>query len=326
MGLCAFALEYEQIIGKMKMKKALMFSGQGSQYVGMLKDVYEKYPQAKEMIDNADSVLGCSLSSICFDGPVEKLKETRYTQPAIFLHSAVMFSLAKEKLQFDSVAGHSVGEYAALYAAGVLDFEDALRLVSLRGNLMFSAGEDEPGTMFAVINLDDDKVESVCLQLTEEGNGNVVVAANFNSPGQVVVSGSAQYLRDKIGAFKEAGARMTKELPVSGAFHSPLMKPAQNELEKAINSINFNKANVPVYSNVYAAPLQNADEIKNALVLQLTSPVKWTQSLRKMSEDGVGEYIEIGPGQVLQGLVKRTIENAVSFGLDKSNELDSLLA
>ncbi len=303
------------------MKKALLFSGQGSQYVGMMKDLFDNSPLAKEMIKSADEILDFSLSDICFDGPIDVLKQTRYTQPAIFLHSAVLFELLKEKTEFSATAGHSVGEYAALYAAGVLSFESAIRLVALRGSLMFSAGEELPGTMFAIINLDDDKVEDVCNKLNDNPDGNVVVAANFNSPGQVVVSGSAQFLRDNIGEFKAAGAKLVKELIVSGAFHSPLMKPAQNELAKAINSIEFSDAKVPVYSNVYAKPLTSAEAIKDALINQLTSPVRWTQSLVQMQNDGYSSFVELGPGQVLQGLVKRTLSGVEISGYDKFEDL-----
>lgn len=303
------------------MKKALLFSGQGSQYVGMMKDLYDNSPIAKEMINSADEILDFSLSNICFDGPIDILKQTRYTQPAIFLHSAVLFELLKDKIEFSATAGHSVGEYAALYAAGVLSFESALRLVALRGSLMYSAGEELPGTMFAIINLDDDKVDEVCNKLNDNPDGNVVVAANLNSPGQVVVSGSAQFLRDNIGEFKAAGAKLVKELVVSGAFHSPLMKPAQNELEKAINSIEFSDAKVPVYSNVYAKPLTSAAEIKEALISQLTSPVRWTQSLIQMQNDSYSSFVELGPGQVLQGLVKRTLSEVEISGYDKFEDL-----
>ena len=307
------------------MKTALLFSGQGSQYVGMLKDIYEKYPNAAEQINKSDEILGFSLSKICFEGPIDILKETRYTQPAIFMHSAVAFDLVKHNIEFSATAGHSVGEYAALYAAGVLSFEDALKLVAYRGKLMFEAGTQLPGTMFAVINLDDDKVDAVCNELNKNEDGKVVVAANFNSPGQVVVSGSAQFLRDNVSAFKNAGARMVKELVVSGAFHSPLMEPAKLELEKAINETNFNNAKVPVYSNVYAMPLTEASAIKEALISQLTSPVKWTQSLNNMKIDGFEKYIEIGPGNVLQGLTKRTIENVEIFGIDKAEEIEKYI-
>lgn len=304
------------------MKTALLCSGQGSQYVGMMKDLAQKYEKAKKIIADADSILDYPLSDICWEGPIDKLKQTRYTQPALFVHSAVAYELIKDKVEFHGVAGHSVGEYAALYANGVLSFEDALRLVSLRGQLMFTAGEDLPGTMFAVINLDDDKVFEVCESLTAKGNGNVVVPANFNSPGQVVVSGSADYLRENIGAFKDAGAKLVKELVVSGAFHSPLMKPAQEELEKAINSIEFHNSNVPVYSNVSAKPLTEANVIQAALVAQLTAPVLWTQSLKAMKADGFTKFIELGAGSVLQGLVKRTVNDVEILGVDKAEDID----
>lgn len=303
------------------MANALLFSGQGSQYVGMLKDISDNVPDSSNMIKRADEILGFALSEICFEGPAEKLKETRYTQPAIFLHSAVLYELLKEKLDFNATAGHSVGEYAALYASGVLSFEDALKLVAKRGELMFSAGEDMPGTMFAVINLADEKVTEVCNDLTNEKEGNYVVAANFNSPGQIVVSGSRDYLRENISSFKEAGARLVKELPVSGAFHSPLMNPAKEELEKAINGISFKDAVKPVYSNVYAKSLNKAKDIKNALILQLTSPVKWTQSLIQMKEDGFDAFTELGPGNVLQGLTKRTLKDVKIAGYDKYEDL-----
>jgi len=307
------------------MKTALLFSGQGSQYVGMLKDIYEKYPDAKQMIDTADDLLGYKLSDICFNGPVEKLKETRYTQPALFLHSAVVFTLLKNKLDYEAVAGHSVGEYAALFAANVIPFEDALKLVSKRGELMFKAGELMPGTMFAVINLEDEKVEDVCKKLTDEGNGNIVVAANYNCPGQIVVSGSAEYLRANAGAFKDAGARIVKELQVSGAFHSPLLKPAKEDLEKAINEIKFNDAEVPVYPNVTAEPVTNADDLKKYLIEQLMAPVKWTQTIMQMNNNGIGKFIEIGPGNVLQGLVKRTLKDAEFEGFDKVEDVDKII-
>jgi [acyl-carrier-protein] S-malonyltransferase len=291
----------------------------------MMKDISEKYPEAKDIISRADSVLGYSLSSICFEGPLETLKETRYTQPALFLHGAVVIDLLKNKLNFDAVAGHSVGEYAALYAAGVISFEDALKLVSLRGNLMYKAGEYLPGTMFAVIGLDEDIVIDLCSELSNNSDGNVIVAANFNSPGQVVISGSAEYLRQNATKFKEAGAKMITELVVSGAFHSPLMEPARNELAKAIDNIKFNEANVPIYSNVFAKPLTNSNELKDALIKQLTSPVKWTQSMQEMQKNSIDNFIEIGPGKVLQGLVKRTLKDIQISGIDKVEEVEKHL-
>jgi len=303
------------------MKNALLFSGQGSQYVGMIKSLYDNYDLAKSLVDRADEILGYKLSQICFEGPVEKLKETRYTQPAIFLHSAVLFDLLKDKIDYSATAGHSVGEYAALYAAGVLSFEDALSLVSQRGQLMFFAGETLPGTMFAVINLADDKLESLCRELSEQGNKDIIVPANYNSPGQIVISGSAEYLRANAHKFKEAGARIVTELVVSGAFHSPLMEPAKKELESTINNISFSESSVPVYSNVYAKALTNADEIKSALISQLTSPVMWAQSLKQMQIDGIDSYLELGPGNVLQGLVKRTLKDVEISGADKAEDL-----
>ncbi len=308
------------------MKTALLAVGQGSQYVGMLKDIYEKYPLAQELVKRADEALGYSISRICFEGPVETLKETRYTQPALFLHSAIITELVKDKISYDAVAGHSVGEYAALYAAGVLDFETAIKLVSLRGQLMFNAGEFEPGTMYAVIGGDEVKIEELCQKLTDEGEGSVIVPANYNSPGQLVISGSAEYLRAKAAEFKTVGAKMVKELVVSGAFHSPLMLPAKEELEKAIRNADFKDAKVPVYSNVFAKPLTDANEIKEALILQLTAPVKWTQSINEMRTDGIIKYIEVGPGKVLQGLVKRIVADAEIAGIDTATELDSFLA
>jgi [acyl-carrier-protein] S-malonyltransferase len=236
-----------------------------------------------------------------------------------------MITLLKNKLDYEAVAGHSVGEYAALFAANVIPFEDALKLVSKRGELMFKAGELMPGTMFAVINLEDEKVEDVCKKLTDEGNGNIVVAANYNCPGQIVVSGSAEYLRANAGAFKDAGARIVKELQVSGAFHSPLLKPAKEDLEKAINEIKFNDAEVPVYPNVTAEPVTNADDLKKYLIEQLMAPVKWTQTIMQMNNNGIGKFIEIGPGNVLQGLVKRTLKDAKLEGFDKVEDVDKII-
>jgi [acyl-carrier-protein] S-malonyltransferase len=298
------------------MKTTLLFSGQGSQYVGMMKDIYESVPEAKRKIELADEIMDFELSSVCFEGPSEKLKETRYTQPALCLHSCVLFDLIKDKIIYYSLAGHSVGEYAALYAAGVLSFEDTLRLVKLRGSLMFGAGEIMPGTMFAVINLEEEKLEELCSELTDDEAGLYVVPANYNSPGQIVVSGSAEYLRSNAGKFKDAGAKIVKEISVSGAFHSPLMEPAKMELEEAILNINFSDAEVPIYSNVTAIPSTESHIIKDNLIRQLTSPVLWTQTLVNMKNDGFSRYIEIGPGKVLQGLVKRTLTEVEIEGID----------
>lgn len=307
------------------MKTALLFSGQGSQYVGMLKDIYSNSEPARNLIAEANEVLGFDLAEICFNGPIETLKETRYTQPAIFLHSAVIFSLLKNKLDYHAVAGHSVGEYAALFAAGGLKFEDTLKLVAKRGKLMFEAGTQIPGTMFAVINLDDDKLKEVCRQLTDTGNGNVIVVANFNSPGQIVVSGSAEYLRANVEEFKKAGARLVKELVVSGAFHSPLMEPAKLELEAEIQSIDFAESHVPIYVNVTGEPITDSNLIKKYLIEQLISPVLWTDTMKNMKSNGITKVIEIGPGNVLQGLAKRTVDEFDIEGIDHYQDLQKFL-
>ncbi len=308
------------------MKTALLAPGQGSQYVGMIKDLYVSFAAAKELIDKADSILGYKLSEICFNGPLDELKKTKYTQPALFLHSVVVFEILKHKLNFDCVAGHSVGEYAALYWAGVIEFEDALKLVSLRGELMFKAGEYVPGTMFAIIGAEDQVVEEICRSLAESGNGATVVPANYNCPGQIVVSGSAEFLRQNVDAFKKAGAKIVKELVVSGAFHSPLMEPAKLELEKAITNTKFKDASIPVYQNFTAKPTTKSDEIKSALINQLTSPVLWTQTIHEMYKDGVRRFIEVGAGNVLQGLVKRTVSDCEILGLDKLEDIQNIIS
>jgi len=312
-------------MGDKIMATALVFSGQGSQYVGMMRDLADSFPTAKQMLAEADSIMGVSLSSICFDGPVETLKETRYTQPALFVHEAILATLLKGKVPFQAAAGHSLGEYSALFAAGVVDFATGLELVKLRGELMFRAGETLPGTMAAVVGMDDDKVRELCASLTS--GENIIVAANFNSPGQVVISGSADYLRSKMPDFKAAGAKMVKELPVSGAFHSPLMQSAQNELEKAIYAAAMHDANVEVYANALAKPLRKADEIRAALVQQLTAPVLWTQSIQAMQSAGIDTFTEFGPGNVLQGLVKRIVSGEVTIsGVDTAEHVKALLS
>lgn len=304
------------------MKKVALYSGQGSQYVGMLNDYYQSNETATSLIENANKILGYSISDICFNGPVERLKETRYTQPAIFLHSAIANDLIREKIQIEAVAGHSVGEFAALYSAGVIDFDNALKLVSLRGELMFNAGESEPGTMYAIIGMEDDILIDLCKELNRDGD--IIVPANFNSPGQIVISGSRDYLRQNANIFKEKGARMALELPVSGAFHSPLMRPAKEELAKAINRIDFRDAKIPVYNNVDAKPETKAQILKEKLIEQLTSPVMWTQTLKNLHTDGFNDFIEIGPGNVLQGLCKRTLQNISISGIDKYQDLQNV--
>jgi len=306
-------------------KTAVLFSGQGSQYVGMIKDIAEKYPEAAEKIKMADNIMGQPLSSICFDGPAELLKETRNTQPALFLHSAIAYDLVKEKINASAAAGHSVGEYAALYSAGAISFQESFKLVALRGKLMFEAGLSMPGTMFAVIGMEDEKVREICADLSDNKDGNVVVGANYNSPGQVVVSGSAEFLRQNAGEFKKGGARMVKELVVSGAFHSPLMRPAKEKLAEAIDKASFSDSGIPVYTNAHAAPASRAADLKEALIMQLTAPVLWTQTMVAMQSDGFGGFVELGPGKVLQGLVKRSLKGVDFSGVDKAEDIDEIL-
>lgn len=306
------------------MNKALLFSGQGSQYIGMMSDFFQNNSKAQSMINMADEILGYKLSQIMFEGPIEKLTETRYTQPALFLHSAVLFDLLKNKITFTGVAGHSVGEYAALYSSGVLTFEDALRLVSARGNLMFEIGQEFPGTMFAIVGMDDEKLNETVNRLNQndEKLEKIVVAANFNSPGQIVISGSRDYLREIVGEFKSNGAKIVKELVVSGAFHSPLMQPVKIELDKLIESTQFNDANVSIYMNVSAKATTKSNEIKELLKEQVISSVYWTQILQNMKNDGISEFTELGPNSVLQGLVKRTLTEVIINGADKIADLE----
>jgi [acyl-carrier-protein] S-malonyltransferase len=306
------------------MNKALLFSGQGSQYIGMMSDFFQNNSKAQSMINMADEILGYKLSQIMFEGPIEKLTETRYTQPALFLHSAVLFDLLKNKITFTGVAGHSVGEYAALYSSGVLTFEDALRLVSARGNLMFEIGQEFPGTMFAIVGMDDEKLNETVNRLNQndEKLEKIVVAANFNSPGQIVISGSRDYLREIVGEFKSNGAKIVKELVVSGAFHSPLMQPVKIELDKLIESTQFNDANVSIYMNVSAKAATKSNEIRELLKEQVISSVYWTQILQNMKNDGISEFTELGPNSVLQGLVKRTLTEVIINGADKIADLE----
>jgi [acyl-carrier-protein] S-malonyltransferase len=309
------------------MKTSLVFPGQGSQYVGMGLDLYNNSPIAKKYYEKADEILGYSLSKICFEGPLDTLKETRYTQPALFVHSVILFEMMKDKLgysptAFSATAGHSVGEFAALYAAEVFSFEEGLRLVSLRGELMFNSGLERPGTMFAVIGLDDAIVEQTCKEITEANAPELVVPANYNSPGQLVVSGSRDVLRANSDKFKAAGARMVKELVVSGAFHSPLLDSSSEKLTTAINAVNFADPVVPVYQNVTANPEKSGETIKQNLIKQLTAPVLWSQTMANFSKYSFDNFIEIGAGNVLQGLIKRTIEGVAISGVDKFEDLE----
>ncbi|CAN5439560.1 ACP S-malonyltransferase [soil metagenome] len=305
--------------------RALLFSGQGSQYVGMAKDLYESVRSMRTIIDHANDVLGYPLSNIMFDGPEESLRETRYTQPALFVHEAALVDHLREVLHADAVAGHSLGEYSALYAAGVLTFDDALQLVQLRAQLMFDAGTKIPGTMAAVVGMDDLAVRALCDELNGI-DGNVIVAANFNSPGQVVISGSAEYLRACMPRFKEAGAKIVKELLVSGAFHSPLLADAQAPLAERMRATTFNDASVDVYCNVSGTAERNGSALRDAAISQLTSPVQWTQTLLSMHAAGITHYTEIGPGKVLQGLVKRSVTATTIDGIDTIVDVQALLS
>jgi [acyl-carrier-protein] S-malonyltransferase len=283
--------------------KALVFPGQGSQFSGMGKDLYDASASAKKMFERADEVLCFGLSDIMFNGTDEDLKQTKVTQPAVFLHSVVMFYEKFANDSFDMVAGHSLGEFSALVAAGVLSFEDALVLVSKRAMAMQKACEMQKSTMAAVIRLDRAIVERICAET--EG---IVVPANYNSPEQIVISGSEEAIDAACVKMKEAGAKRALKLQVGGAFHSPLMEPAREELAKAIMSTNFNDAKVPIYQNVDAMPHSMANEIRENLVKQLTSAVRWSDSVVKMHADGADEFVEVGPGQVLTGLVAKILQ------------------
>lgn len=285
------------------MKKAYIFPGQGSQFPGMAKDLYENLPKAKEMLESANDILGFRITDIMFEGTAEDLKETKVTQPAIFLHSVVLAKCV-EGFAPEMVAGHSLGEFSALAAADAIGFEDALKLVQIRATQMQACCEKVPGGMAAVIGLPDEKVEEVCSSC--EG---IVIPANYNSPGQVVISGEKEAIEAACAKLKEAGARRALPLPVSGAFHSPLMEPARVELAKAIEATPVNDPVCPVYQNVTALPTQDPVTIKANMLAQLTSPVRWTQSVRNMISDGASIFTEVGPGTVLQGLVKRIAGN-----------------
>ena len=286
--------------------KAYVFPGQGAQFSGMGKDLYEKSALAKELFDKANEILGFSITDIMFTGSAEDLKQTRVTQPAVFLHSVILSKVLGDSFKPDMVAGHSLGEFSALVANKVLDFEDGLRLVSKRALAMQHACEIEESTMAAVLGLEDELVESICADTK-----GIVVAANYNCPGQLVISGEQLAVEKACEELKERGARRAMMLPVGGAFHSPLMEPAREELAAAIESTKFSNPICPIYQNVTTFAVTDPAEIKENLIFQLTAPVKWTQSVQNMIKDGATEFIEVGPGKVLQGLVKKIDRNAV---------------
>ncbi len=294
------------------MSKAFVFPGQGSQFPGMCKDLYDAHKEAREMFRQADSLLGFSLTDVMFEGTADDLKQTKVTQPAVFLHSVVAQRLMTIE-QPDMVAGHSLGEFSALVACGALRFEDALLLVSARAQAMQAACEQNPGTMAAVLALPDEKVVEICEQISSNeapslggrAGGGVVIAANFNCPGQVVISGEIEAVEAACVAMKEAGARRALRLPVGGAFHSPLMQPASEALREAILKTDFSKPFCPIYQNVSAQAETDPEIIRENLLKQLTTPVRWTQSVQNMIADGATEFYEFGPGDVLKGLIRK---------------------
>ncbi len=291
--------------------KAYVFPGQGAQFVGMGKDLYENSPLAKELFEKANEILGFRITDLMFSGTDEDLKQTKVTQPAIFLHSVLLAKTLGANFQPDMVAGHSLGEFSALVASGALSFEDGLVLVSKRAMAMQKACEAEPSTMAAIVGLDDEVVEKACAEIDE-----IVVPANYNCPGQLVISGSLNGVDQACAKLTELGAKRALKLMVGGAFHSPLMEPARAELAEAINATIFNKPSCPIYQNVNASPVSDPAVIKENLIAQLTAPVKWTQTVKNMIADGCTSFTEVGPGQVLQGLVKKVDRAMTTAGIN----------
>lgn len=290
--------------------KAYIFPGQGAQFTGMGKDLYEKYPLAQELFEQANKILGFNITDIMFHGTAEQLKQTDVTQPAIFLHAVITAKILGNNFKPEMVAGHSLGEFSALVANGVLSFEDGLKLVSKRAKAMQKACELTKGTMAAVLGLEDEIVEKTCNEI--EG---VVVPANYNCPGQLVISGEIEAINNACEAMKNKGAKRALVLPVGGAFHSPLMEPAREELAEAIKNTNFNEPTCAIYQNVSASAVTTPEEIKENLIAQLTAPVKWTQTIKQMIQDGAADFTEVGPGKVLQGLMRKIDRNVPAKGV-----------
>ena len=302
-------------------KKAFIFPGQGSQYVGMAEDLYNNSVEAKEMILTANDALGINLSYILFKGPEEELRQSEFTQPAIFLHSVVLASIIRTLVP-DAAAGHSVGEYSALVASGVIQFYDAVKLVRERGIAMTQAGNKNKGTMAAIVGLEPEQVKQSCNEASEFG---IVQPANYNSLGQIVISGSVEGVRKAMELCKAKGAKLVKELQVSGAFHSPLMIPAKEKLKSALEKTPVYDPEFPVYTNVTSKPVLKKEEISDLLCEQLTAPVPWVDIINNMIKDGIEEFYEIGPGKVLQGLVKRINPDVKIFGIDKYTDVEKYL-
>ncbi len=290
--------------------KAYVFPGQGSQFVGMGQAMYNSNPKAKELFEKANEILGFRITDIIFSGTDEDLKQTKVTQPSIFLHSVITYMCLQEKPNPAMVAGHSLGEFSALVAAGALSFEDGLQLVYKRALAMQKACEKNPSSMAAILNLDFGIIDKICSEIDE-----IVVAANYNSPGQVVISGSNKGIEIAMEKMKEAGAKRAIKLPVGGAFHSPLMLPAQEELSIAINQTNFKNPICPIFQNVDALPYTNPEQIRENLIKQLTNPVKWTMTIENMMAHGAKHFVEVGPGSVLQGLITKIDRNLTTEGI-----------
>ncbi len=293
--------------------KAFVFPGQGAQFSGMGKDLYDSNPVAKEYFDKANQILGFEITKIMFEGTADELKQTKVTQPAVFLHSVISAICLGDEFNPDMVGGHSLGEFSALVAAGALSFEDGLKLVSQRAQAMQKACEAAPSTMAAIIGLPDEKIEEICAGISKPGN--IVVPANYNNPGQLVISGNNEAIAEACEAMKAAGAKRALPLPVGGAFHSPLMQPAKDELQAAIEATNFSTPKCPVYQNVDAKPHTDPAEIKQNLIAQLTAPVKWTYEVQNMIAAGATDFTECGPGKALQGMIAKIDRNVTAHGI-----------